>query len=49
LVSPTADRDPVKRAIGALKLSESTATGEAIFAELRKVLLGYEPQHSWRN
>jgi Ca-activated chloride channel homolog len=49
LVSPTADRDPIKRAIAALKLSESTATGEAIFAELRKVLLGYEPQHSWRN
>src|SRR2546430_1754426 len=32
LVSPTVDRDPVKRAVDGLKLSESTATGEAIFA-----------------
>jgi Ca-activated chloride channel family protein len=37
LVSPTADRDPVKRAISSLKLSESTATGEAIFAALQSI------------
>jgi Ca-activated chloride channel family protein len=37
LVSPTADRDPIKRAIAALKLSESTATGEAIFAALQSI------------
>ena len=37
LVSPTADREPVKRAVDGLKLSESTATGEAIFAALQAV------------
>ena len=37
LVSPTVDRDPVKRAISALKLSESTATGEAIFAAMQSI------------
>ncbi|MBA2322877.1 MAG: VWA domain-containing protein [Pseudonocardiales bacterium] len=37
LVSPTVDRDPVKRAIDGLKLSESTATGEAIFAALQSI------------
>jgi Ca-activated chloride channel family protein len=35
LVSPTVDREPVKRAIDGL--SESTATGEAIFAALQSV------------
>jgi Ca-activated chloride channel family protein len=37
LVSPTTDREPVKRAIDNLRLSESTATGEAIFAALQSV------------
>jgi Ca-activated chloride channel family protein len=37
LVSPTADRDPVKRAVDGLRLSESTATGEAIFAAMQSV------------
>jgi Ca-activated chloride channel homolog len=37
LVSPTADRDPIKRAIDGLKLAESTATGEAIFAAMQSV------------
>jgi Ca-activated chloride channel family protein len=37
LVSPTADREPVKRAIDGLKLSESTATGEAIYAALQSI------------
>jgi Ca-activated chloride channel family protein len=37
LVSPTADREPIKRAVDGLKLSESTATGEAIFASLQSV------------
>ena len=37
LVSPTPDRAPVKRAVDGLKLSESTATGEAIFAALQSV------------
>ncbi|HEY9417776.1 MAG TPA: VWA domain-containing protein [Pseudonocardia sp.] len=37
LVSPTVDRDPVKRAIDGMKLSESTATGEAIFAALQSI------------
>jgi Ca-activated chloride channel family protein len=37
LVSPTVDRDPVKRAIDGLKLSESTATGEAIFAAMQSI------------
>ncbi len=37
LVSPTADREPVKRAVDGLKLSESTATGDAIFAAMQSV------------
>lgn len=37
LVSPTVDREPVKRAIDGLKLAESTATGEAIFASMQSV------------
>jgi len=37
LVSPTVDREPVKRAIDGLKLAESTATGEAIFAALQSI------------
>lgn len=37
LVSPTADREPVKRAVDGLKLAESTATGEAIFAAMQSV------------
>lgn len=37
LVSPTVDRAPVKRAIDGLKLAESTATGEAIFAAMQSV------------
>lgn len=37
LVSPTVDRAPVKRAIDGLRLAESTATGEAIFAALQSV------------
>ena len=37
LVSPTADREPIKHAIDGLKLSESTATGEAIFAALQSI------------
>jgi Ca-activated chloride channel homolog len=37
LVSPTVDREPVKRAIDNLKLSESTATGEAILAGLQSI------------
>jgi Ca-activated chloride channel family protein len=37
LVSPTIDREPVKRAIDGLKLAESTATGEAIFAAMQSV------------
>jgi Ca-activated chloride channel family protein len=37
LVSPTVDREPVKRAVDGLKLSESTATGEAIFAAMQSV------------
>ena len=37
LVSPTTDRDPVKRAVDGLKLAESTATGEAIFAALQSI------------
>lgn len=37
LVSPTVDRDPVKRAIDGLKLAESTATGEAIFASMQSL------------
>ncbi|WP_214370033.1 VWA domain-containing protein [Pseudonocardia sp. H11422] len=37
LVSPTTDRDAVKRAVDGLKLSESTATGEAIFAAMQSV------------
>lgn len=37
LVSPTTDRGPIKRAVDGLKLSESTATGEAIFAAMQSV------------
>lgn len=37
LVSPTVERDPVKRAVDGLRLSESTATGEAIFAAMQSV------------
>jgi Ca-activated chloride channel family protein len=37
LVSPTTDREPVKHAIDGLKLSESTATGEAVFAALQSI------------
>src|SRR6201991_108685 len=37
LVSPTTDRDAVKRGVDGLKLSESTATGEAIFAGLQSI------------
>jgi Ca-activated chloride channel homolog len=37
LVSPTVDRDPVKRAVDGLRLSESTATGEAIFAAMQSI------------
>jgi Ca-activated chloride channel family protein len=37
LVSPTRDRDTVKRAISTLQLAESTATGEAIQASLASI------------
>ncbi|WP_219416100.1 VWA domain-containing protein [Pseudonocardia nigra] len=37
LVSPTVDREPIKRAVDGLRLAESTATGEAIFAALQSV------------
>jgi Ca-activated chloride channel family protein len=37
LVSPTTDRLAVKRAVDSLRLSESTATGEAIFAAMSSV------------
>jgi Ca-activated chloride channel family protein len=37
LVSPTTDRAAVKRAVDSLRLSESTATGEAIFAAMSSV------------
>ncbi|MFC5948436.1 VWA domain-containing protein [Pseudonocardia lutea] len=37
LVSPTTDRNSVKRAVDGLKLSESTATGEAIFASMQSI------------
>lgn len=37
LVSPTTDRDSVKRAVDGLRLAESTATGEAIFAAMQSV------------
>ena len=37
LVSPTVERNPVIRAIDGLRLSESTATGEAIFAAMQSV------------
>ncbi|GEL16685.1 VWA domain-containing protein [Pseudonocardia asaccharolytica] len=37
LVSPATDREAVKRAVDGLKLSESTATGEAIFAAMQSV------------
>jgi Ca-activated chloride channel family protein len=37
LVSPTVDRTAVKRAVDGLRLSESTATGEAIFAAMQSI------------
>jgi Ca-activated chloride channel family protein len=37
LVSPTTDRAAVKRAVDGLKLAESTATGEAIFASMQSI------------
>jgi len=37
LVSPTTDRPSIKRAVDSLRLSESTATGEAIFAAMSSV------------
>jgi len=37
LVSPTTDRASVRRAVDGLKLSESTATGEAIFAAMQSI------------
>ncbi|WP_408608042.1 VWA domain-containing protein [Actinophytocola xanthii] len=37
LVSPTTDRDSVANAINNLRLAESTATGEAIFAALQAI------------
>lgn len=37
LVSPTTDRVPVTKAIDGLKLAQSTATGEAIFAALQAI------------
>ncbi len=37
LVSPTVEREPVTRAVDGLALSESTATGEAIFAAMQSV------------
>jgi Ca-activated chloride channel family protein len=37
LVSPTTDRGSVKQAVDGLRLSESTATGEAIFAAMSSV------------
>ncbi len=37
LVSPTTDRTSIKRAVDGLRLSESTATGEAIFAAMSSV------------
>lgn len=37
LVSPIVDREPVKRAIDGLKLTEATATGEAIFAAVQSI------------
>lgn len=37
LVSPSTDRVPVTQAIAGLKLAESTATGEAIFAAMQSI------------
>lgn len=37
LVSPTVEREPFRRAVDGLRLSESTATGEAIFAALNSI------------
>ena len=37
LVGPTTDRGPVSRAIDGLKLAQSTATGEAIFAAMQSI------------
>jgi Ca-activated chloride channel family protein len=37
LVSPTTDRNAVKRAVDNLQLAESTATGEAVFTALQSI------------
>ncbi len=37
LVSPTTDRNSVKRAVDNLQLAESTATGEAVFTALQSI------------
>lgn len=37
LVSPTTDRQPVKDAIGSLRLAQATATGEAIFTSIQSI------------
>ncbi|NMI00304.1 VWA domain-containing protein [Pseudonocardia acidicola] len=37
LVSPTTDREAVKRAVDGLRLAESTATGEAIYAAMQSI------------
>ena len=37
LVSPTTNRDPVKKAIAAMQLQNSTAIGEAIFTSLQAI------------
>jgi len=37
LVSPTVDREPLKRAVDGMRLAPSTATGEAIFAAMQSV------------
>ncbi|MGQ0573248.1 MAG: VWA domain-containing protein [Pseudonocardia sp.] len=37
LVSPTTDRDAIKRGVDGLRLSEATATGEAIFAAMQSI------------
>lgn len=37
LVSPTTDREPIRQAIGGLRLDERTATGEAIIAALAAI------------
>lgn len=37
LVSPTTDREAIKRGVDGLRLSEATATGEAIFAAMQSI------------